>query len=181
MEELDELMRFRRTKLFIPIRRESCIERFSIWLAKNPIYWDSEVQFLHVMRPNWFDSIPYSASQAVRLMEEQESLTAAKRRELQAITKRIEERHPSLSITIQVQATRLDGELIARLAREWNATFILVFAKHKTAIERLFGNQIINDTVSSSNCAVQIIQPEELENNIESISISKHAAKRLSS
>lgn len=163
MKNHDSLIATKRIRLCVPIRRQSCIDRFSLWLTRNRNYTNSEVLFLHILRPNWFDETPYCSSQAARLLDLQDMITAETEREFRAVAKRLENLYPDLSVSVKVIAQRLDGETIAKMATEWDSDTILLFAQEKTTIEKLFERNLIKETIDSAKCSIQIIQPERQE------------------
>lgn len=153
-----------KSRILIPVRDAECVERFASWLESNPQFWNAQVKLVHILRPLWFDDLPYSATQAMRLVDEQAEISAETRREFIAVAStKIERKYSDILVSVHVTDGHLDGETFSALAEDWSADFILVFCRKKGVLEEfLFGHRLASKIISTARCPVYIIkEPRE--------------------
>ncbi|MBY0546471.1 MAG: universal stress protein [Candidatus Obscuribacterales bacterium] len=150
-------------KLLVPVKDKQCVERFCAWLSANPQAWNAEVMLVHVLEPNWFNDIPYSPLSAMRLLDQQDQVTAEVQREFDALTGSVQKRFPDSLISALVVTKVSDtGTAIVDVAKEWHANCILMFCSSKSPIRELLCGRLSTRILRSASCAVQVIQrPDE--------------------
>lgn len=150
-------------KLLVPVKDKQCIERLCAWLSANPQVWNAEVMLVHVLEPNWFNDIPYSPLSAMRLLDQQDQVTAEVQREFDALTARVQKRFPDSLISAFVITKVSDtGTAIVDVAKAWHVNCILIFCGSKSPIRELLCGRLSTRILRSASCAVQVIQsPDE--------------------
>lgn len=147
--------------IVVPVRDSWCIDQFFVWLTENPQFWASQIEMVHVIKPNWSDDIPYSGLQANRMIDEQEQISGVRQREFMVLAARLSRQYPELTVSVRVLEGKLESsQTIVDFADELRPSFILMFCRMEGPIRQFFGaNRFSKQILRLARCPIHIVQP----------------------
>lgn len=154
-------------KFLVPVADNEIGEMLIAWLAANPQLASCELMLVNLVEPTWWNDQPYSGAAAVLMIDAHEEMLIERKEMLLSVVKRIKKQFPEVRTSWQVLADWLEGETISRFAKEWLTDCILVFAKPKADLRLFGGDRLIKQIRKSANCIVQVVQPKDIELNVE--------------
>jgi nucleotide-binding universal stress UspA family protein len=150
-------------KLLVLINDDWNIDRLFSWLANKQYLWTAEILLLKILRPNWFDDTPYTSSQALRLLDEQEDAEAQAWRDLSSSSRKIRLQYPEISLFTHVRSGHSNAETVTKVAKEFEADSIVLFCGKKNPISTFLEKRFCSQISSSASCHVYIIDPQFTE------------------
>ncbi len=147
-----------RKRLLVPIKDNRTGTRFRDWLSSNPQFWSAEIRVFSILEPLWFHDIPYSASQAHMLINEQSSLTAQARHDLAIYCEDLRNTFHGLHLTSDVYEGHVNAKTILSYAKDWHTDCILILSTRKNSYLEWLRLSLAAQVLHAADCMVLVVQ-----------------------